>query len=198
MTLNQLKSFIIEFQNNVRLYRVLLSQSRDRIVPEIRSNHEAIAQMRSTLNAYYGRIELYIKKFGNNPKMRDRIHPEYYFAYPNAFSNDVLIRVGHSVDAVLQDLDYILGKLTGMTEDEFNQALLPPKPVLDTPQLPNKNYWQLTNPFCWLWLSVKWIRQHKIISVIVTLIGLLAIDYSLAWQNIVWIKNFVSGLKIFK
>ncbi|MDO8512677.1 MAG: hypothetical protein Q7S57_05350 [bacterium] len=193
MNLEKLKESILEFQQKVRLYRTLLSTSRDRILPEIRNNHEAIARMRSELNMDYGMLELYLKKFGNNPQMRDGVHPEYYFAYPNAFSSDVLVRVGPSVDAVLQDLDYLLGRLNAIKEDEFSEVLrLSKREKSQSPS--NKNYWQLTNPVWLLWLFTKWIWQHKLISTIFTILGLLAIDYSLAWRNAVWTKNFILGL----
>jgi len=192
MTLAELKTSISEFREKVQVYRDLMSESRDSVMPEIVRNGRQIAQMRSELNAEHGRLEKYITKFGNNPRMSDGVNPHIYPVYSNAFSDDVLIRVGRSTDAVLQDLNYLTGKLNGLTEDEFIEALRPPKQ--ENPQTtPSKNYWHMTNPFWWLWEFAKWIWQHKFISAIITVVGLLAVDYSLAWRNGIWIKDFVLG-----
>jgi len=193
MTLNEVKTIIYEFRKKVQDYRDLMLVSRDSVMPEIVRNGQQIMQMRSELNGEYGRIEKYIKKFGNNPRMSDGVNPVIYPVYNNAFSNDVLIRVGESTDAVLQDLDYIIGKLNGMAEDEFREIMQPPKQAVSV--VPGINYWHMTNPAWWLWKFTKWIWQHKLISVIITLIGILAIDYSLAWRNAIWFKDFL--LRIF-
>ncbi len=121
--------------------------------------------------------------------MSDGVNSYIYPVYPNAFSNDVLIRVGRSTDAVLQDLDYILGKLNGMTEDEFHKTLNPPQQENDLSQ-PKPNYWHLTNPIWWLWEIVKFTWKHKIVSAAVLILGLLATDYSLAWRNAILVKDF--------
>lgn len=193
MTLAELKTAISKFREKVQAYRDLMSESRDSIIPEIVRNGRQIAQMRSGLNAEHGRLEKYITKFGNNPRMNDGVNPYIYPVYSNAFSDDVLIRVGPSTDAVLQDLNYLTGKLNGLTEDEFAEALRPPEQ--ENPQTaPSKNYWHMTNPFWWLWKFIKLIWQHKLISTTITAVGLLTIDYSLAWRNGIWIKNFILSL----
>lgn len=63
------------------------------------------------------------------------------------------------------------------------------------------NYWKLFNPLYWTWSIVKFILQviklilsvkwkYKILSLIVTLLTLVAIDFSMAWKNVKWIINF--------
>ena len=194
MTLNELKTAISEFRTRVQAYRDLMAQSRDSVMPKIVRNGRQISQMRAELNAEHGRLEKYIVKFGNNPRMSDGVNPQVYPVYSNAFSSDILLRVGPSTDAVLQDLNYINGKLNGLTESEFAEALQPPKK--EVPQAtPSTNYWHMTNPFWWVWEFAKLIWKHKLISVIITLLGVLAVDYSLAWRNAIWIKDFL--LKIF-
>lgn len=51
----------------------------------------------------------------------------------------------------------------------------------------NKNYWKILHPVYWLFLIIsnliKLIWKFKIISILITVIFLLAIDFSLAWQN---------------
>lgn len=194
MTLAELKTAITEFRQRVQEYRDLMSASRDSVMPEIVRNRQQISQMRAELNAEHGRLEKYLAKFGNNPRMSDGVNPQIYPVYSNAFSSDILLRVGPSTDAVLQDLNYIIGKLNGLTEEEFKEALQPPKK--ETPQPPpSTNYWHMTNPFWWIWEFAKLIWKHKLISVIITLLGVLAVDYSLAWRNAIWLKDFL--LKIF-
>lgn len=194
MTLTELKTAIAEFRTRVQAYRDLMAESRDNVMPEIVRNGRQISQMRSELNAEHGRLEKYIAKFGNNPRMRDGVNPYIYPIYNNAFSDDVLIRVGRSTDGVLQDLNYITGKLNGLTESEFAEALQPPKKEVSQ-ATPSTNYWHITNPFWWIWKFAKLIWKHKLISIIITLFGVLAIDYSLAWQNAIRVKDFL--LKIF-
>jgi hypothetical protein len=190
MTLEELKTAISEFREKVQVYRDLMVESRDTVIPKIVRNGQRISQIQAELNAEHGRLEKYIAKFGNNPRMSDGVNPHIYPVYSNAFSNDVLIRVGNSTDAVLQDLNYITGKLNGLTENEFKEALQPPKKETSQPK-PSENYWHITNPFWWIWKLIKFIWQNKIISIIVALIGLLAIDYSLAWRNVIWLKDFL-------
>jgi len=194
MTLAELKTSISEFRTKVQAYRNLMAESRDNVMPEIVKNGRQISQMRAELNAEHGRLEKYIAKFGNNPRMSDGVNPQVYPVYSNAFSSDILLRVGPSTDAVLQDLNYITGKLNGLTEGELAEALQPPKK--EVPQAtPSTNYWHMTNPFWWVWEFAKLIWKHKLIFVIITLLGVLAVDYSLAWRNAIWIKDFL--LKIF-
>jgi hypothetical protein len=48
-----------------------------------------------------------------------------------------------------------------------------------------------TNPFWLLWKLLVVIWQHKIISFIFFIIGLLATDYAMAWKNVKTIWNFI-------
>lgn len=69
--------------------------------------------------------------------------------------------------------------------------------LLNIPQDPPKklfksttsfcNYWNWINPFWLLWKLFTLIRRHKVISIVSVILFLLAIDYSLAWQNMQWI-----------
>mgnify|MGYP001491820341 CR=1 FL=1 len=51
-----------------------------------------------------------------------------------------------------------------------------------------------TNPFWLLWRIsrwiISWVMRHKLISVCIILIGLLATDYALAWKNLKKVLNF--------
>ena len=109
------------FRNDVQGYRELLVRSRDRIMPDIVKNHAQIAQKRSELTSTYAGLEKYIKRIGKNPQMNDGVWNVLYSPYDNAFSADTLVRIGPSIDAVLQDLDYITGKLNTMDQQELDE-----------------------------------------------------------------------------
>ena len=178
--LEELKDKILNFREKVDKYRSLLLESRGNYMMEIVRNHEEIGKRKAELNMIYGRLENYIAKLGNNPKMRDGVNPEYFPVYNNAFSADILERVGPSTDAVLQDLDYILGKLDRLSEEElnmlFNQKKIIKEPRLEL-QRANRpldeakkreiNYWNFVNPFWLIWQLITLMWKHKIISTIV-------------------------------
>lgn len=54
-------------------------------------------------------------------------------------------------------------------------------------------YWNLVNPFWLLWKLLLFVWRHKVITVVITLAGLLGIDYSLAWRNTLFVFNTFSG-----
>ena len=64
-----------------------------------------------------------------------------------------------------------------------------------------QNTWNWVNPFWWLWQLLLFILKflkfawnHKIISVIIVIITLLAVDYSLAWKNLLNIWELIQSL----
>lgn len=118
MDIETLKEKILQFKNEVKEYRDLLSESRDHIMPEIVRNFEHLDQYRTSLIKQYASLETYIKKFGKGPKLNDGVWNVFYSPYDNAFTKDTLIRVGPSTDAILNDLDYIIGKLENIKNNE--------------------------------------------------------------------------------
>lgn len=195
-SLVELKTAISEFRRKNQEYRDLLVKSRDIVRPVIVKNQQQIGKLKSELNAEYGKLEDFIMKYGNNPKVRNGVNPEYYYVYSNAFSNDILLRVGPSVEAVIQDLDYIIGKLSSVTEKDFKKQLELMQghdkhinSVSETNKL-----WRVTNPLWLLWILVTFAWKHKLISLLIVFLGLIAIDYSLAGKNIIWIRNFIMGI----
>lgn len=65
------------------------------------------------------------------------------------------------------------------------------------------NFWNYINPFWLLWMGIFYIwkiiklgQKHKLLSVLIFILTLLAIDYSLAWRNLifiwVWCSSFFS------
>lgn len=180
MNKDQLTNEISNFHNAVSDFKQLLLDSRDRMMPEIVRNHEKITADRRVLVRKYASLEKYLDKLGKRPKMRDGVNPEYYPVYHNAFSTDILLRVGPSLEAVEQDLDYVLGKLEGMSEEEVTNSIkdspvdpkiiasagIPPEQVkIQHVKNPHKQYW-------WM-LSSKvgtWILDHIVAEIIVAVI----------------------------
>jgi uncharacterized protein (TIGR02391 family) len=121
MNKRELIQEILMFRDEVETFRQLLLDSRDSMMPDIVRNHEDISKQRSALVRKRARLSHFISKFGKNPRMRDGVNPEYYQVYDNAFSTDILIRVGPSIEAVIQDLDHIIGSLEGMRNEEFEK-----------------------------------------------------------------------------
>lgn len=112
------------FKDNTEELRKLLLDSRD-CVGDIVENHDKIRKLRSTLNRIRARLEKFILLFGNNPRMSDGVWNILYPVYDNAFSDDILSRVGPSLNVVLQDQDYIIGKLESIDNKEFNEKIKP-------------------------------------------------------------------------
>ena len=176
MKMEEIKSKIEEFHETMRGYRDLLSKSRDNMVRIVR-NGQQIEEMRSDLNRKLGALSKYIKKLGHNPYSSD-IGGGPYPVYETALSNDILQRRGPCIDMALQDLDYIIGRLENMSEEEFNDIFSPRKHTevekivenvdgKETVTNTHKQYWSFVASGLW-----GWIKDNKIISgIIVTVIG---------------------------
>ncbi len=121
----EVKTNLEEFYKKVRAYRDLLLESRNAYMPEIEKNHEQIAQQKKDLIRDYAKLQSVIEKFGKKPKMNDGVWNVWFSPYDNAFTSDTLIRVGPSLDAVLEDLDFAIGKLEGIDDEE--EVLIKPK-----------------------------------------------------------------------
>lgn len=124
---------IEEFRQGCKAYSDLLLDSRDDVFPDIVRNHDLIDEARAKLNRVYASVEKYIKKFGNNPKMNDGVWNVTYSPYDNAFTSDILIRTGRSLDAVIDDLNLVLGRLEAITDSEFEEKINPVKPKMEVP-----------------------------------------------------------------
>lgn len=118
MKKSELKNKIEGFHGELKTYRELLSISRDTMVRIVRNGLE-LEEMQNNLNRKYGRLSKYIKKLGNYP-MRSDMGGRSYPAYETALSADILQRRGPCIDVAIQDLEYILGRLEDMSDDEFD------------------------------------------------------------------------------
>lgn len=52
-------------------------------------------------------------------------------------------------------------------------------------------YWNIVNPFWIIWKLFLFAWHHKVITAAIVIVGLLGIDYSLAWRNTLWIFNAI-------
>lgn len=187
MNKEKLAEEISVFRDKVGAFKKLLLRSRDSVMPEIVRNHDEIASMRRALVRKYASLEKYLDKLGKRPKMRDGVNPEYYPVYHNAFSTDILLRVGPSLEAVEQDLDYVLGKFESISEDELagllkNKELADPKTIASARtnnegvKNPHKQYWGKLLSDIWAW-----VKEHILATVIAGLI-LAGLVYLLGWN----------------
>lgn len=187
MNKEKLTEEISVFRDEVGLFKELLLRSRDSAMPEIVRNHDEIAGIRRALVRKYASLERYLDKLGKRPKMRDGVNPEYYPVYHNAFSTDILLRVGPSLEAIEQDLDYVLGKLESMSEDELtgllkNKELADPKTIAsvktnnENVKNLHKQYWGKLLSDIWAW-----IKEYILATVIAGLI-LAGLVYLFGWN----------------
>jgi hypothetical protein len=115
----------------------LLSRSHNQIV-QIDRNHDQIASERSALTREFGFIEAIVRRLGKNPYRSD-VGGGPYPVYDVALSTDVLQRRGPCIDAALQDMEFILGKLDSMSVDEFERVSSPPAVVVPSTTHPISN-----------------------------------------------------------
>lgn len=182
MQLDQLITKFEDFQRMIKVYRALLLESRD-MIGNITKNYDKIVEQRSVLNREHAGLHRYIRKFGKNPHMNDGVWNLVYSCYDNAFSADILQRVGPSLDGVMQDLDYILGTLTLIDEAEFQKTLENKPKKIETHQQIKKDYWNFVNPFWLIWKFLELLWDHKIISGTVTALITAYLIYKFGWNN---------------
>lgn len=168
----ELQSKIESFYESLKAYRELLSKSRDAMVRIVRNGPE-LEEMRSDLNRTYGALSKYIKKLGNYP-MRSDVGGGPYPVYEIGLSADILQRRGPCIDAAIQDLEYILGRLEDMSDDDLDN-LLAPKPQIADEGNPHKRYWKMTLNNIW-----SWIKNHILATVIAGVI----LAVVLAWLGL--------------
>lgn len=88
-----------------------------------------------------------------------------YSPYANAFTKDVLPRIGKSTDLIIGDLDYIIGKLEVMSEKELNNLFIDKNSKgknLDNAKSLHKEYWRMIYKNI-----INWVTENKIISGII-------------------------------
>lgn len=174
---------INDFREEISKYRKLLLLSTDDL-GDIAENHKKLPQIRTNLIKVYAGLEDELKKFGRDPHMQDPVWKNIYSAYDNALSSDILQRRGRSIDAILTDLDYILGKLQHLSNDEIQNIIITEKikkQRIIKQELKHINYWDCVNPFWLLWQLLKVLWKHKIISGIIVGLIVTYLAYKFGW-----------------
>ena len=163
ITKEELQKEISEFYNGVVVYRDLLSKSYNQFVRIIK-NHEELEKMRSDLSRGYGALSKYIKQIGNYP-MRSDVGGGPYPVYEIAFSKDILQRRGPCIESVIQDLEYMVGVLDGISENEFSSLFI-------KEEVKNKKtlIFKIKNKF------KKYLTQI-VIGVIIIILGAIVVSY---------------------
>lgn len=103
------KKLIIEFREDLKEYRALLSDSTNALV-QIVKNKDEIREMRTKLIQQYANIEDDIREYSKMPRTADPVWRILQDAYGLALSSDILQRVGPAIDAVLDDLAYVIAR----------------------------------------------------------------------------------------
>ena len=176
MKLVEFKKDIVDFRNKVVEYSNLYVKSCDGILQKIIKNYEALAKLKTTIRMNFGKLEFCIKKFGKYPYINNGVNFGTYSVYSNAFSDDIPLRVGSSLGYVIQDLEYIIGKLEDMTEKDFKGAFKERK------KNNRANYWNYVN-LPWLiyrLLVLAW--DHRIITGIIVGLVVAFLAYKLGWK----------------
>lgn len=154
---------VIDFQNSCRAYRELLLESRDSMLPEIVRNFDLIDSSKANLNRSLASIERYIVKFGNGPRLSDGVHNVVYSPYHNAFTSDTLLRVGPSLDGVIDDLNIVIGRIEASSDKDFK------KKMNSGNGKPHSEYWgMIFDSF------LGWAKKHLseiITGIIITVVG---------------------------
>ena len=120
MTVRDLTARIERFRAGLKSHADLWGQSLDETIPEypisngpvLRTQYEDLARQLGTLRPYFRKLGL--------PEIMGNAFGQWD-AFDSAVSNDVAVRKGSSMEAVLSQLHQALGKLDGMNPDsEFS------------------------------------------------------------------------------
>lgn len=104
------KQSLIQFRNDVKRYRDLLSSSAGPLL-DIEKNHQQIEKLQSTLITQFAELEDTINQYSQRPLYIDPVWRIQVSAYDTALSRDILLRRGPALESVLNDLDYIIAKV---------------------------------------------------------------------------------------
>jgi hypothetical protein len=127
----ELRAKVEAFRSQLEEHFQLWRSSLDRTLPDrpIR-NIEVLEEQRGRLARQLGALRPYIEKL-DLPTMMGTAWGIPWDAYSSAVSNDVAIRKGSSIDAILPQLEEALGRLEALdpsSEFELNRAVQPQPP----------------------------------------------------------------------
>ena len=109
-----------KFRQDVQKYKDLLHRSTGPLL-DIEKNHDQLRAMKTSLIKQYAQLEDVIAEYSKKPKYFDPVWRVALDAYELALSSDILQRRGPALDAILDDLDYILAKLESNPKRKINR-----------------------------------------------------------------------------
>lgn len=125
MTKNECKNEIFSFKVAIDHYRRTVLNNDNPLSWDVRS--KIIPMQRSQLNQKYGKLEKYLGKIGGGVGQ----------TYLVALGGGSHVKVISALSAVVQNLDRIIGRLDGMTEEEFADLFMskPQGPGVNAPSV---------------------------------------------------------------
>ena len=176
MTRGECVTQMVLFKTGFVVYRDALANPNYDLDPSVRRTF--LESQRSMLNQTYGKLEKYVDIFGRGVS--------YIPALGDGFSDDIL----SSVSSVIQNLDRIIGRLSAISDSDFDEQMRPQPavsaaqapataPTISDLRHPHRQYWgRLFVDVC------RWIRIHILETVVVgVVIGLLVayLSYRFGW-----------------
>ncbi len=117
MKVRELASRVQKFHDDLESHFALWSQSLQQPIPDYPvRNIEKLREQTNSLARQLGTLRPYIERFVQSTIMT--VMGQRWDAYDCAVSNDVSVRKGPSIEAVLPQLQQMLGRLESMNQDE--------------------------------------------------------------------------------
>ena len=117
MKVRELASRVQKFHDDLESHFALWSQSLQQPIPDYPvRNVEKLREQTNSLARQLGTLRAYIERFMQSTIMT--VMGQRWDAYDCAVSNDVSVRKGPSIEAVLPQLQQMLGRLESMSQDE--------------------------------------------------------------------------------
>lgn len=117
MKVRELASKVQKFHDDLEAHFDVWSQSLEQPIPDYPvRNIQELREQTSSLARQLGTLRPYIKKFTESTLMT--VMGQTWDAYDSAVSNDVSVRKGPSIEAILPQLQQMLGRLESMNSDE--------------------------------------------------------------------------------
>ena len=145
MTRKKLVQQYEKFLSDCEEYRSVLLSSTN-AVGDVTRNTAMLRNQQKELITQEAALGPSLTKLSRQPRFRDPMHGVVYSAYDNAFTNDVLIRAGRSLDAVIDDVVYIIARLRNMEDEDYDKLFPTSAKKKDITPGTAFDFWQLVHP----------------------------------------------------
>jgi uncharacterized protein (TIGR02391 family) len=130
--------------NESEAYKQLLLSSTNSVM-DVVNNIDKLNNFRKLLISHEAKLAEALAKLSRQPTFKDQYHGVIYSAYDNAFTNDVVVRSARSLDAVIEDLVYIIARLKSLSNDEYKN-IFPDANKSKTTKDVTFDFWTLVHP----------------------------------------------------